>query len=172
MTFAALRAYRDIAKVEQERRFQVAYRAGLETVIKGAFALYQKRNMRDFADGLLQQLVALLRLEQSILLRLNGVNPKTIDNSYDVIARAGDFDENYQLFTTTMLKQLDMVIATGVSQTFGETYVGIFPNGSENPSLLVLMGVHKLNELDRKLLEVFSNGVASVFEHFRQQGEQ
>ena len=64
-TFAALRAYRDIMKVEDARRVQQNYREGLERVISASTHLFRQRNLKDFASGLLQQVVALLRLEQS-----------------------------------------------------------------------------------------------------------
>jgi hypothetical protein len=43
------------------------YREGLERVIAASAHIFQQRNLKDFANGLLQQVVALLRLEQSML---------------------------------------------------------------------------------------------------------
>ena len=51
-TFAALRAYRDIMKVEDARRAQLNYREGLERVIAASAHIFQQRNLKDFATGL------------------------------------------------------------------------------------------------------------------------
>jgi CheY-like chemotaxis protein len=87
-TFAALRAYRDIMKVEEARRVQHNYREGLERVIAASAHIFQQRNLKDFASGLLQQVVALLRLEQSMLLRLKGASVITGESQYEVLARS------------------------------------------------------------------------------------
>ena len=89
-TFAALRAYRDIMKVEEARRAQANYREGLERVIAASSHIFQQRNLKDFANGLLQQVVALLRLEHSMLLRLRGATAFGGEQEYEVLAQIGD----------------------------------------------------------------------------------
>ena len=81
-TFAALRAYRDIMQVEQARKVQLSYREGLERVIAASAHLFQQRNLKDFANGLLQQVVALLRLEHSMLVRLAGASAISGESEY------------------------------------------------------------------------------------------
>src|SRR5881398_866042 len=92
-TFAALRAYRDIMKVEDARRVQHNYREGLERVIAASAHLFQQRNLKDFASGLLQQVVALLRLEQSMLLRVSGASVITGESQFEVLAQIGELGE-------------------------------------------------------------------------------
>lgn len=164
-TFAALRAYRDIFTVEEARRFQVTYREGLERVIEASAHIYQQRNMHDFANGLLQQVVALLRLEKSMLLRLRGASGVSGENRYEVLAKIGNFDDDHQLFSTDLLQHLNEATVNRISRLYGDTYVGYFPNQSGKASLLVLQGVEKVNEIDSKLLEVFSSGVAIAFDN-------
>lgn len=70
--FVALRAYRDIMLVEEARTYQERFRHGLEKVIAASTHVFEQRSLRDFANGLLQQVVSLLRLdEQSVLVRLS-----------------------------------------------------------------------------------------------------
>ncbi|WMW82079.1 DUF3369 domain-containing protein [Undibacterium cyanobacteriorum] len=164
-TFAALRAYRDIFTVEEARRFQVTYREGLERVIEASAHIHQQRNLHDFANGLLQQVVALLRLEKSMLLRLRGASGVSGENSYEVLAKIGNFDDDAQLFNENLLRQLDDAAVNRISRLNGDTYVGYFPNESGKASLLVLQGVENVNEIDAKLLEVFSSGVAIAFDN-------
>ena len=170
-TFAALRAYRDIMKVEDARRVQQSYREGLERVIAASSHIFQQRNLKDFASGLLQQVVALLRLEQSMLLRLKGASVITGESQYEVLARIGDFgseggaDGAANFIGPELLAQLDDARRNRISKLHGDTYVGYFPNNSGKASLLVLHGVEEISEIDAQLLEVFCSGVAIAFDN-------
>ncbi|MCG2585044.1 HD domain-containing phosphohydrolase [Massilia sp. TS11] len=160
-TFAALRAYRDIMKVEEARKVQASYREGLERVIAASTHIFQQRNLKDFANGLLQQVVALLRLEQSILLRLRGASVITGEQDYEVLAQIGEaFD-----FDPGLMAQLDEARSNRISQLHGDTFVGYFPNNSGKSTLLVLKGVEAISELDSQLLEIFCSGVAVAFDN-------
>jgi len=162
-TFAALRAYRDIMKVEDARRTQQNYREGLERVIAASGHLFRQRNLKDFASGLLQQVVALLRLEQSMLLRLAGASVITGESQYEVLARIGE--EGIEDIGPELVAQLDEARHNRISQLHGDTYVGYFPNNSGKASLLVLKGVEEISEIDVQLLDVFCSGVAIAFDN-------
>ncbi|GAB2869345.1 DUF3369 domain-containing protein [Pseudoduganella ginsengisoli] len=162
-TFAALRAYRDIMKVEEARIAQANYREGLERVIAASAHIFQQRNLKDFANGLLQQVVALLRLENSMLLRLRAATAISGENDYEVLAQIGD--EGNSILTPELLNQLHAAQSNRISKLEGDTYVGYFPNASGKISLLVLKGVEEISEIDAKLLEVFCSGVAIAFDN-------
>ncbi|WP_310178157.1 HD domain-containing phosphohydrolase [Duganella sp. 3397] len=162
-TFAALRAYRDIMKVEEARLQQLNYREGLERVIAASAHIFQQRNLKDFANGLLQQVVALLRLEHSMLLRLRAATAIGGVNDYEILAQIGDTDAT--LLSPAVLAQLDVAKSNKISRVEGDTYVGYFPNSSGKASLLILKGVEEISEIDTKLLEVFCSGVAIAFDN-------
>ena len=162
-TFAALRAYRDIMKVEEARLLQANYREGLERVIAASSHIFQQRNLKDFASGLLQQVVALLRLEKSMLLRLSGASVITGQSEYEVLAQIGDIGES--LLGPELMAQLDDARSNRISRLHGDTYVGYFPNSSGKASLLVLKGVEEIADIDAQLLEVFCSGVAIAFDN-------
>lgn len=162
-TFAALRAYRDIMKVEEARRAQHNYREGLERVIAASAHIFQQRNLKDFASGLLQQVVALLRLEQSMLLRLSGASVITGETEYEILAQIGDLGRD--VICPQLIAQLDDARRNRISRLHGDTYVGYFPNSSGKASLLVLKGVEEISEIDAQLLEVFCSGVAIAFDN-------
>jgi response regulator RpfG family c-di-GMP phosphodiesterase len=162
-TFAALRAYRDIMKVEDARRVQLTYREGLERVIAASAHIFQQRNLKDFASGLLQQVVALLRLEQSMLLRLAGASVITGESRYEILARIGEMGEGD--IGPELVAQLDDARHNRISRLHGDTYVGYFPNNSGKASLLVLKGVEEISEIDVQLLDVFCSGVAIAFDN-------
>ena len=162
-TFAALRAYRDIMKVEEARQQQLHYREGLERVIAASAHIFQARNLKDFANGLLQQVVALLRLEQSMLLRLRGATAVTGETDYEVLAQIGQDEDS--LLTADLLAQLKDAERNRISRMAGDTFVGYFPNSSGKASLLVLKGVEEISEIDQQLLEIFCSGVAIAFDN-------
>ena len=162
-TFAALRAYRDIMKVEEARRAAHNYREGLERVIAASAHIFQQRNLKDFASGLLQQVVALLRLEQSMLLRLSGASVITGETEYEVLAQIGDIGRD--VISPELIAQLDDARRNRISRLHGDTYVGFFPNSSGKASLLVLKGVEEMSDIDAQLLEVFCSGVAIAFDN-------
>ncbi|MGZ9045629.1 MAG: DUF3369 domain-containing protein [Telluria sp.] len=162
-TFAALRAYRDIMKVEEARLVQMNYREGLERVIAASAHIFQQRNLKDFASGLLQQVVALLRLEQSMLLRLSGASILAGESEYEILAKIGDIGE--ENLGPELMAQLDDARSNRISRLQGDTYVGYFPNSSGKASLLVLKGVEEISDIDAQLLEVFCSGVAIAFDN-------
>jgi response regulator RpfG family c-di-GMP phosphodiesterase len=162
-TFAALRAYRDIMKVEEARLAAVNYREGLERVITASAHIFQQRNLKDFASGLLQQVVALLHLEQSMLLRLSGASVITGETEYEILAQIGDFGTD--VIGPELIAQLDEARHNRISRLHGDTYVGFFPNNSGKASLLVLKGVEEISDIDTQLLEVFCSGVAIAFDN-------
>jgi len=162
-TFAALRAYRDIMKVEEARRTQQNYREGLERVIAASGHLFRQRNLKDFASGLLQQVVALLQLEQSMLLRVAGASVIAGESQYEVLARIGEVGD--EEIGPELVAQLDEARHNRISKLHGDTYVGYFPNNSGKASLLVLKGVDELSEIDVQLLDVFCTGVAIAFDN-------
>ncbi|MDL2357084.1 MAG: DUF3369 domain-containing protein [Pseudomonadota bacterium] len=162
-TFAALRAYRDIMKVEDARLAQLNYREGLERVIAASAHIFQQRNLKDFASGLLQQVVALLRLEQSMLLRLAGASVITGETEYEILAQIGDLGKD--VICPQLIAQLDDARRNRISRLHGDTYVGFFPNSSGKASLLVLKGVDEISDIDAQLLEVFCSGVAIAFDN-------
>jgi response regulator RpfG family c-di-GMP phosphodiesterase len=160
-TFAALRAYRDIMKVEEAHRQQQNLREGLERVIEASAHIFQQRNLKDFAHGLLQQVVALLRLENSILVRLRAATAVTGEQDYEVLAQIGE----EQLLTPEVLSRLDASQSNRIARLEGDTYVGYFPNSSGKASVLVLKGVEEISDIDAKLLEIFCSGVAIAFDN-------
>jgi len=162
-TFAALRAYRDIMKVEESRRVQQTYREGLERVIAASAHIFQQRNLKDFANGLLLQVVALLRLEQSMLLRLKAASVITGQSQYEVLAQIGDMEGDE--IGPELVAQLDDARHNRISRLHGDTYVGYFPNNSGKASLLVLKGVDEISDIDAQMLEVFCSGVAIAFDN-------
>lgn len=166
--FSALRAYRDIISVEQARKYQELYRHGLERVISSTSNVLEKRTLQHFFSGLLQQVMSLLHIdEQSMLVRVKGLSAVYSENDYELIANIDGklSDSESKAIEEEALSYLNK--ARDRQQTIFEddVLVGYFPTNSGKVSLLYLKGIKKLDEIDIKLLEVFSGNVSLAFEN-------
>ena len=163
--FAALRAYRDIVKVEEARVYQEAYRKGLERVISSTTDVLEHRTIRQFFSGLLEQVVSLLHInEPSMLVQVKGLGAIYSQNDYQVIAQIND-DESKTTIDDEIQHYLNKAIEAKKSIYEDDTLVGYFPSKTDKVSLLYLKGVGILNEIDAKLLEVFSGNVSLAFDN-------
>lgn len=161
--FSALRAYRDIMRIDAARRYQERFRIGLETVIGASAHMLEQRSMREFASGLLQQVASLLHLEdRGMLVRLTALHAKS---RYEVLASVGDcVDENGEIAPdiVTALQRAEQaqqhVLVDGC-------FVGYFPTRHAAKTLLYLNGVRAVDDLDMRLINIFSTHVALAFEN-------
>jgi len=162
--FSALRAYRDLIKIEEARSYQESYRQGLERVIDSTCDVWEKRTIQQFFSGLLQQVISLLRMNQAgLLLQIKGVGAIYSENDYRIIAQTSDNDDD--TIDDETYCYLNKAIKQKCSIFEDDILVGYFPSQTEKVSLLYLKGVKQLNDIDRKLLEVFSGNVSLAFDN-------
>jgi len=163
--FAALRAYRDIIKIEEARIYQELYRSGLERVISSTSNVLEKRTLQQFFSGLLQQVVSLLRNDQpSALLQITGIGAIYSEHDYRIIAQISD-DSGDDAIDSEVYQYLNKAIENKCSIYEDNILVGYFPSQGDKISLLFLRGIQDLNSIDRKLLEVFSGNVSLAFDN-------
>ena len=163
--FTALRAYRDIIKIEDARIYQELYRSGLERVIASTSSVLEQRTLQQFFSGLLQQVVSLLRSDQaSALLQITGVGAIYSEHDYRVIAQISD-DSGDDSIDGEIYQYLNKAIESKCSIYEDDILVGYFPSQGDKVSLLFLKGIKSLNSIDRKLLEVFSGNVSLAFDN-------
>ena len=163
--FTALRAYRDIIKIEDARIYQELYRSGLERVIASTSSVLEQRTLQQFFSGLLQQVVSLLRSDQaSALLQITVVGAIYSEHDYRVIAQISD-DSGDDSIDGEIYQYLNKAIESKCSIYEDDILVGYFPSQGDKVSLLFLKGIKSLNSIDRKLLEVFSGNVSLAFDN-------
>jgi len=163
--FTALRAYRDIIKIEEARIYQEIYRSGLERVISSTSNVLEQRTLQQFFSGLLQQVVSLLRNDQaSALLQITGIGAIYSENDYRIIAQISD-DSGDDAIDSEIYQYLNKAIENKCSIYEDNILVGYFPSQGDKVSLLFLKGIQHLNCIDRKLLEVFSGNVSLAFDN-------
>jgi response regulator RpfG family c-di-GMP phosphodiesterase len=166
-TYSALRSYRDIMKVEEARRYQERFREGLERVIEASARVFEQRSLQQLACGLLQQVVSLLKLDEcSMMVRLQGITAlRNGDNpDIEILASIGSIDnshgipDNIREIFSHALEQQHAVFEQ-------DCFVGYYPTKQGKINLLYMKGLRQLDDLDVKLLDIFSTSVSLAFEN-------
>ncbi len=161
--FSALRAYRDIMRIDEARSYQERFRIGLETVIAASAHVLEQRSMRDFASGLLQQVASLLHLDdRGVLVRLSAVRDS---ERYEVLASVGDCLDADGRIVPEIVAALQHAEAAKHHVIENGSFVGYFPSQRAAASLLYLNGVEAVDELDMRLIDIFSTHVTLAFEN-------
>lgn len=157
----AIRSYWQIHQLEANRR-------GLELIVEASTELSKPRGLRRFAEGVVTQLCALLRVSEEGLVcaaaEVSGVSPY-------VLAAAGRYSDWIGQPLTSIPDQRvrqDLTrTLTGRQHILGETTCLFFSVPGDH-SLAAFVDVnHQINELDRNLLEVFCSNISVAFENTR-----
>ncbi|MCJ8319900.1 MAG: DUF3369 domain-containing protein [Colwellia sp.] len=163
--FAALRAYRDIIKVEEARKYQEIYRNGLERVIEATSNVLEKRTLKQFFTGLLQQVMSLLQIDQTtMLIKVKALGAVYSENDYEVIAQINNEDATHGI-DDELIQLFNKARAEKRSIFENGTLIGYFPSQTDSVSLLYLKGIDTINAMDTKLLEVFTGNVSLAFDN-------
>lgn len=163
--FTGLRAYRDIIKVEEARKYQELYRTGLERVIEATSDVLEQRTLKQFFTGLLQQVMSLLQIDQSsMLVQFKAVGAVFSENDYEIIAQINIGDEE-QSISDELLTYFNKAREQKQSIFENGTLIGYFPSQTDSVSLLYLKGLDSLSAMDSKLLEVFAGNVSLAFDN-------
>lgn len=163
--YSALRAYRDIIEVDTARKYQEQYRNGLERVIESTSNVLEQRSLTKFFSGLLQQIMSLLRIDQSsVLIQVTGIGAVYTENDFKIIAQITN-DSGDDSIDQIAYQYFNKAIEQKQSIYEDDVLVGYFPSQSEKISLLYLKGVSSLSSIDAKLLEIFSGNVSLAFDN-------
>ena len=161
----ALRGYRDIMAVEQARQLQLRYRNGLERVLEATNSLFEHRRLSDFAGGLLEQIMAILRLdEKGVLVQARGVSGVQSGQEFEMLASVPESTLPATLdpdLTAALSRALD----DKVSGLNGDIFVGYYPSRTPKITLLAIKGAGHIDDIDMQLLKVFSSGIAIAFDN-------
>ena len=166
---ATLRSYRDIMVIEENRQ-------GLEKIISASADLFSIRSLECFIEGIVQQLASLLGGTKDAAYITSAVaGPHPIDQEeprdFFVFTGKGEYSDLEG-------KPLDQVVkGEGLeacqralkekSLVYEDEYVVAYCQGkSVHGSLLYLSGLPRpLNELDKHLIELFSQNVQIAFDN-------
>jgi response regulator RpfG family c-di-GMP phosphodiesterase len=161
---SALRAYRDLHIIEQNRR-------GLEQIIKSSADLFEIQSLRKFANGVLTQLRSILHRDESALFMQNAAYSAALDNDdFIVIAATGKFEA---LLGKPIQKSISHDVWQFMEQAVRErkslfqdtAYAGFFDTPKGSRHLLYMNGCTNLTEMDKGLIRIFSTNISVALEN-------
>ncbi|MCP5209007.1 MAG: DUF3369 domain-containing protein [Hahellaceae bacterium] len=174
-TYSALRSYSDIMNIERSRLMLDRYRIGLEEVIVASANLFELRSLKMFANGLLIQLGSLLHIDKDTLfVRCNGWTVVQDGPQLEVLAATGTLQQSV---TDIETEQTEVALPEEVVSYLNRArvekcnilengkFVGYFPTKSGKVNLLYLDGVDHTDEVDVKLVRIFSTNVTIAFDN-------
>ena len=164
LTYACLRAYRDIKALYDNKK-------GLETVINSSNKIFAHQSIKDFTQGVLQQLCALTHIDAGAFFsNVNFIAASHGENSSKIIAATGRFSKFLNHPLKDVINELgDETLETICNrgrQHFGENYfVGVYDSHLDGNNLFFIEGIVEITQLDRKLIEVFGTNIGVAFDN-------
>jgi response regulator RpfG family c-di-GMP phosphodiesterase len=165
-TLSGLRAFRDIMEVEAARKSLDRYREGLEEVISASANLFEIRSLQQFARGLLDQIACILHLDQdTLLVRSNRWTVAESHSGFEIMAGTGKLSDTDASLPPKVTALLTKASQSHASIFEDEQFVGYFPTKSGKVNLIYFDGINGLDELDKRMVQVFSSNVTIAFDN-------
>ncbi|KAF0813158.1 putative signaling protein [Andreprevotia sp. IGB-42] len=162
---AALRSYDQIRTIAENRR-------GLELIVSAVASLMETHAISQFAEGVLTQVTALLKLPLDGIVCAQRGSPGGDDTEQlYVVGAAGRLAR----FIAAPLEKLDdhnirdaiqLTMDAGHHQ-FSSHYTTLFLTGAGQDAAVFIETGHALDENDRQLLEVFAANISACFSNVR-----
>jgi len=156
---SALRSYKDIKTIQRSKK-------GLEKIIEATKDIYEKRSLELFSDGVLTQIVSILKLNgHSFLVSKDGFSLEKDNESLTLLASTGKFEnKNLNEILTDEIKELfNKAITTKKSIFLDDIFIGYIETETNKSNLIYMIGCDKLNKLDKNLIKIFSSNVSTAF---------
>ncbi len=163
--YTAIRSYRDMQAIEKNRM-------GLKYIIEASGDLFKQQSIKRLAQGVLTQISALFRLQNSIYLSNEGFTmaqgPK---GECEMIAATGKYCQTNGRHECIPLepelnRAFKQVVEEKKSQYIENSFVGYFPTQKKKHHILYLEGCEKnLNAQYQDLLDIFIKNVGIAFDN-------
>ena len=167
--YTSLWTYRDLMALDANRR-------GLEKVIEASARIFETRSAERFAQGVLEQLTALLYLErEAVMVRAPAIAAQDLPDAPDatglrVIAATGPLHSHVgedACSLPELVRHRLEAARIAQSSSFGDDYIVAYQGGAE--VLLFYIGIDEpISGADRNLIELFFRNVAIARENLRQ----
>lgn len=164
--YTSLSTYRDLVALDANRR-------GLEKVIEASAQLFEISSLERFAQGVLEQLIALLFMENdAVMVRAAGLAAADRDHGERllIVAATGAFKSSVGCDAEAVLPEpvLERIHAAQRKHetVYGEDYLVGFQPGQQDLIFYVAAN-EPLSLPDRRLIELFYRNVAIAYENLR-----
>lgn len=160
----SLRSYRDMRIIEKNRK-------GLEQILLSSPQLFEFKSLKQFATGVLTQLLSILRLdEDSLYIRNSAFAADHGDGSLIILAATGKFQHYvdtpiHAILPEKILGRLKKAVSEQTDIFENDAYIGYFHSKKNSQNLIYMSGINRLNEMDKNLLRIFASNVAIAFDN-------
>ncbi len=163
---SSLRSYKQISIIEQNRR-------GLGNIINAASSLFNSKSNKHFANGILQQLTAILQLDE-ISLSENASSfwayQDAGQHQFKILSATGDYVEFEDYFVDDVVSKevmnslMDAISCQGAIFT-DYSFAKYFSTTNDKRNLLFFQWHRPLSDVERSLISIFSTNVVMAFEN-------
>lgn len=157
--YTSLSSYRDLMAIECNRK-------GLEKVIEASTRIFELHSLEPFAEGVLEQLTALLYLEQdAMVLKSSALAAEKQNGAFEVIAAIGRFahtnEPDWESHLDPQVRQRIEETLRSQSELRGEDFYACYycTDGGGEHALYVATD-YPIRETERHLLQLFVRNVA------------
>lgn len=164
--YTGLSAYRDLMALEANRR-------GLEKIIDSTARLFETDSIARFAQGVLEQLIALLFVEtDSVMLSTSGIAAASrhADAELRIVAATGTYEgcvgRDARDTLPEQLVHRILAARDAVGLLYGENYIVGYQSAAEDLIFYVSTD-GPLSLTDRHLLEIFYRNVGVAYKNLR-----
>lgn len=161
---SALRSYRDLIKIERNRR-------GLKHIITSSSTLFEATSLKRFTYGLLTQLSALFEFEEEAYFhRTSGLAAVSEMGSLTIIAANGDYSNYLGQEAAEVLPYRILNLMKQASKEkrslYGQDYfVGYYNSLGCIENFIIFDHLYMKDDVDRELLEMFSSNISIAFDN-------
>ena len=161
--YTALRSYRDIVALHRTRK-------GLEKVIEATATILKKDSIHSFAQGVLEQLAALLYMEDEMLLaEYDGILAEKKNQATQVLAHAnkGRFLNATDELEPRLKAQFNDLMERKEAKIDEDQSIHYVANHNDIETVLYIGGNRSISHVDRHIVELFCRNMAIALDNIR-----
>ena len=164
LIYSCLRSYRDIIALDRSRQ-------GLERILESSTQLQQKTYLKDFAEGILEQIVAILSPEEDAFYAKNdGVAAFEHSGTLKVIAGTGQYSDCESADALQIVPEECRDILEGKEPGFQSKmtpsgFICLYRSSENHTGMLFMRELKTRNELENHLLQMFCRNALTAFEN-------
>ena len=160
----ALRSYKTLKSVESNKK-------GLQQIIDASETLYKKSSSQLLSQGILTQILSLLKIDHDALLieHLDSISIEKNDTSYSIVNSAGLYEgiKDFESLDSKIKNLINDVITTKKSIFTENVCVGYLDLDEKQSNIIYISSYETINEIERNLIEVFFNHSSVALNNIR-----
>ena len=140
--YTAIRSYRDMTAIDKQRK-------GLRYIIEASGQFFRQQSIQKLAKGVLTQIEALFRLQNTVYMSATGFSALRDSNSSDkdwkMITATGKFtpcesESDCSCIDQTVVQRMQQVAQEKQSRFFDSDFVGYFPTQKDKHHIIYMEG--------------------------------